>query len=350
MNYGKRMKNCIITMSCILLALGLTACGEVGEYTARATQLIQELDYQGALEALDRAEETGENLRVIDRSRGLAYMGMIEYDKAIEAFKSSLDGSNGLLQNIDFDTNYYLAAAYTKSEQYEQAEAAYNAILDLRGNEKDAYFLRGNVRMHLKKVSEAKEDFDHVVALEPKNYDRIIGIYEIFDYFGYRETGQEYLRAALDSGDKMDNKTIGRIYYYLGEYQKACLALEEARGKGDAECFLYLGRAYEATGDYNYAASVYNNYLSKYEGNAQMYNQLGLCEMAKGEYSKALESFQAGMQLGDSAMMQTLSFNEIVAYEYLSNFEQARVLMSQYRRNYPDDDVAKREYEFLSTR
>ena len=59
------------------------------------------------------------------------------------------------------------------------------------------------------------------------------------------------------------------------------------------ESYLYLGRAYEATGDYNYAANVYNSYLEKYEGNAEMYNQLGLCEMTRGEYGKALEAFQA---------------------------------------------------------
>ena len=58
-----------------------------------------------------------------------------------------------------------------------------------------------------------------------------------------------------------------------------------------------------------------------------MYNQLGLCEIARGDYQKALEAFQAGMQVGNSAMMQTLSFNEIVAYEHLGDFKQAFVLM-----------------------
>ena len=148
----------------------------------------------------------------------------------------------------------------------------------------------------------------------------------------------------------MSNFSRGCIYYYLGEYQKACLALEEARGQGSAESYLYLGRAYEATGDYNYAASVYSSYLGQYEENAEVYNQLGLCEMAKGEYSKALEAFQAGMQLENSSMMQTLSFNEIAAYEYLGEYERAYVLINNYLKNYPDDQQARREYDFLSTR
>ena len=68
------------------------------------------------------------------------------------------------------------------------------------------------------------------------------------------------------------------------------------------------------------------------------------------EYTAALEAFQAGMQLKDTAMMQTLSFNEIVAYEFLGEYRQAQVLMENYLKNYPDDEQAKREYEFLSTR
>lgn len=336
---------------CFALLCLLTGCGGIGEKTANATQLIQNLDYEGALAELEAAEEAGENKRLIERSRGIAYMGLTDYGQAAEAFLRSLAYSNGFIQNIDFDINYYLAAAYTKDERYSEAEETYNAILDLRPEETDAYFLRGNVRMNLGHFQEAKEDFDKVLSADAKNYDRLIEIYEILAYFGHKEDGQEYLQTALAAGDKkMDNFSRGRIYYYQGEYQKACLVLEEARNEGSAESYLYLGRAYEATGDYNYASSVYSSYLGQYEENAEVYNQLGLCEMAKGEYNKALEAFQAGMQLGNGAMMQTLAFNEIAAYEYLGEYEKAYVLINNYIKNYPDDQQARREYDFLSTR
>lgn len=347
---GSRRKG-ICLAAVLSLSVLLAGCGGTGERTANANAMIQAMDYQGALTELDAAEEAGENERLINRSRGIAYMGLTQYEQAIAAFETSLRGSSGLVENVDFDLNYYLAAAYTKNGDDAAAEKIYNAILALRPNEEDAYFLRGNARMSLGNFEAAKEDFDKVISMNPTNYDRLIEIYEVLDFYGYREVGQAYLQAALESGSKqMDNYVIGRIYYYLGEYQKAYLALEDAKEKGGAESYLYLGRSYEATGDYNYAANVYNSYLAKNAGNAEIYNQLGLCEMARGEYQTALDAFQAGIQLGDSAMLQSLSFNEVAAYEYLGEYEQAYALLTQYLANYPDDGQAKREYDFLATR
>lgn len=338
----------IALSACVVVSL--VGCGSGGEHIAKAMELIKSVDYQGALTELDSAEENGENIRLINRARGIACMGLVDYRAAIAYFEQAIGDSNGLLQDIDFDLNYYLAAAYSKNGQYSEAEEIYNAILALR-QEEDAYFLRGNVRMVLGNYSDAMDDFDKSVEMSPSNYDRLIEIYEVLTYFGHEEVGKDYLRVALNnSGKQMDKFMTGKIYYYLGDYQNAYITLEEARAEGIPESYLYLGKAYEATGDYNYAVNVYTSYLNKYEGDAEAYNQLGLCEMTRGEYAKALEAFQAGIQLPENALLQTLSFNEIVAYEYLGEYEQACELLKTYLQKYPDDEQAKREYDFLSSR
>ena len=150
----------------------------------------------------------------------------------------------------------------------------------------------------------------------------------------------------------MSSYDQGRIYYYLGRYQEAYAALEKARseGSGGVEAYLYLGRAYEATGDYNYAATVYNSYIAQDTTEAEVYNQLGLCELKLGDYQAALTAFQAGLAVENNTMRQALSYNEIVAYEYLADFQRATVLMQNYLQNYPDDAKAQREYSFLSSR
>lgn len=269
----------------------------------------------------------------------------------VECFQTALHESNGWVEPIDFDVNYYLAAAYTKNGQHAEAREVYDAILALRPGEEDALFLRGGTSLALGDYEKAKADFDSVLSKSSKNYDRLIQIYQELEGCGYREAGQEYLQNALSENEsQMNHYDKGRIYYYLGEYQKAYLALEEAREKGTAESYLYLGKAYEATGDYNYASSVYNSYLAKDSNNAEIYNQLGLCEMAKKEYQKALDAFQAGQKIENNGIMQTLLFNEIVTYEYLGEYKKAAVLLDGYLKLYPDDEKALREQEFLKTR
>lgn len=335
---------------CLLMTGVLAGCGSNTTKITEGMQLVENLDYQGALTAFEEAEAEKEDSRLIARGRGIASMGLTDYEQAVQYFTQALSLSSGWVQNVDYDLNYYLAAAYTKNGQPEEAKKVYDAILGLKPEEKDAYFLRGSAELELGDYDSAKTDFDQAISMDPKNYDRLIEIYEVLAEHGYREVGQQYLQNVLDTAKQLDAYDSGRIYYYLGEYQKAYLALEEAKDKGGADSYLYLGRAYEATGDYNYAASVYNNYLSKKGPDAEIYNQLGLCEMSKKEYQKALEAFQAGKQVEGNSLMQTLSFNEIVAYEYLEEYQKAAVLLNAYLQNYPDDQAAIREQQFLSTR
>ena len=61
-------------------------------------------------------------------------------------------------------------------------------------------------------------------------------------------------------------------------------------------------------------------------GNAEIYNELGLCEMAK-RVSECSGGISGGADRRNS-LMQTLCFNEIVAYEYLEDYQQAEVLIN----------------------
>lgn len=351
----KRQKDIWIKIWVMTAAVlvGLCGCGKKGNPNVdEAMQYITAMDYQAALASFDVAEQNGEDARLIARGRGIASMGLTDYESAITYLLECLALSDGVVEDMDYDANYYLAAAYQKCGRYAEAEAVYDAILALRENETDAYFLRGNARLEQGNYQAAKEDFDKIVELEPNNYKRLIQIYEVLSAEGYKNLGVEYLQAALEKkSSKMTAFDEGLIYYYLGNYEQAQISLEKAKETGEADAYLYLGMAYEATGDYNYAiTNVYTSYLAKNDGNAEIYNQLGLCYMKQEEYALALEAFQNAMKIEDNGMMQTLQFNEIIAYEYLGEYTQAEVLLDNYLKTYPDDEVAQREYDFLSTR
>ena len=344
-------RNGICLALALMMAVSASGCGGGTEKIKEAMNLIESMDYQGALDTFEEAAEQNEDARLIARGMGIAYLGQAKFDEAIECFLKALAGSNGLLQDVDYDLNYYLASAYEGAGRFEEAKEVYNSILTLKPQEKEAYYLRGGVELQLDQFNEAKADFDKAVSMDPKNYDRLFTIYEKFSRFGYKAAGQEYLQTALDNGEKtLSSYDKGRIYYFMENYQQAYVELEDAKMDEKAESSLYLGKAYEATGDYNYACNVYRSYLDKHGDSAEMYNQLGICEMKRGNYETALNAFQSGIGLQDKEMLQVLSYNEIVAYEFLGNFEKAADLMKTYLKLYPTDEDAMREEIFLSTR
>ena len=336
----------------ILIALNIcffTACTQNDAYVAQGMQYVEDGQYAEAISSLKKGEEKGESIRKVYRGLGIAYMGLAEYENAIEAFLKSLDGSNGIPDSMDYDVNYYLAAAYYKNGQLKEAEKTYDSIIDLESRDAIAYELRGKVRLEMGRFEEAMEDFDRAIELESKDYDMLLEIYKVLENEGYGEAGRTYLENALEEGKKSMSQTQkGMMYYFMGEYEEARQILEKEKN-GGKQAVTYLGMTYEKLGDYNYACSLYNNYLLS-QKDAALYNQLGLCKMQMGDYEAALTAFEEGMLVENCPCIQNLKFNQIVAYEYLGQFDKAKVLMESYLLTYPDDEEAKREYDFLKTR
>lgn len=347
------MKKINLLLTAVIILMLCTGCGEEEEtdnYTA-GMEAIRNLEYKDAIGYFNAANDDSTDKRLINRGLGLAYMGMSQYEDAISCFENALQLSDGRLREIDFDINYYLATAYYRNGQTQEAISTYDAILALRPKEKEAYYLRGCVKLYGGDYESAKEDFEFAISLDVQDYDRLIQIYTVLVDNGYKEVGREYLRQAITENESsMTNYDLGRIYYYLEDYENAKAYLLQVKISSDYEAALYLGRTYEALGDYNYASSIYNDYTLIDQTKAEIYNQLGLCYMQMGEYESALTAFQTAMSIENNEMMQSLKFNEIVAYEYMEDYKAAAALMNDYLKTYPDDEAAQREYKFLKTR
>lgn len=337
----------------LLTGMLLGACGNKQQESGlkQGMDAVKALEYEDALAYFGSGLDAGEDERQIYRGMGLAYMGMTRYEEAVAYLEAALHAGRGRVDELDFDINYYLATAYYRNGQVQEAAEAYSAILAMRPREKDAYYLRGCVKLSQDDFEGAQEDFNAAVALDGKNYDQMIRIYMALEEYGYKDAGLAYLQNALSENEKsISDYDMGRICYYMGDYENARSHLANLKAETDYGAALYLGRTYEALGDYNYASSIYAAYTENDQSKAEIYNQLGLCRMKMGEYESALTAFQAAMNIEDNGMMQTLKFNEIVAYEYMHDYKTAAALMNSYLKSYPDDSAARREYEFLQTR
>lgn len=346
----KRFYAVLCTAAVAVLSGGCGMNGKNENITA-GMEAVAALEYDNALASFAAARQAGEDERLLCRGEGMAYLGKTMYAEAAQAFENALSCSDGRVNSMDYDINYYLATAYYKLGETQKALDVYDAILGLKEGERDALYLRGAICAEQGNMEQATADFDRAIALKKSDYDRLIDIYGVLADNGCKEAGQAYLQAAMDGGTKdMTNYEKGRICYYLEDYENARNYLEKARDEGGYESILFLGRTYETLGDNNYAISVYSSFLESEGPNAQVLNQLGLCRMNTGDFQGALTAFQAAINIEDNGMMQVLKMNEIVAYERLHDFKEAASRMSSYLSTYPDDEAARREYEFLQTR
>ncbi len=338
---------------CALLLQGCSAAPGVTrtEQTGSSESLLLAGSYQEAAELLQARIDGGEDTEENYRQLGIAYMGLGSYEKAAKALESAIQESGIVPTETEYDINYYLGSCYDKLGNYEEALKIYDAIVTMKPKDADALQMRGGVLMQMGDTEGMQRDFSKALSLEPSNYDRLLTIYLAMSENGYEEEGRQYLQDALSNGsESMSQYDRGRIAYYAGDYETARTNLEQLPTNSDEKTVLMLGRTYEALGDYNYATNVYKTWVASNTTSAEIYNQLGLCCMKTGDYSSALEAFQSGKGLGTSEALQSLSFNEIVAYERLGEFDEARTLMESYRSAYPGDENAAREEIFLKTR
>lgn len=121
--------------------------------------------------------------------------------------------------------------------------------------------------------------------------------------------------------------------------------------------------AYYEQEDYASAKDAFEKALAAGgEKNQVIYNLLGICGMKLNDYNYALEQFNQGISLSQnsgtsmedaesfSEVLQEMRFNQIVCYEKLGDWENAKTKIAEYIQVYPDDADAQREAKFLETR
>lgn len=360
MNMDKKMKTnkkikTAAQLSSVVLAASLLigGCGKKQENTNlnAGMELVEQYDFQGALESFEQALLNNEDKELSYRGQGLAYMGLGNYADAETAFLNSIQNAGKNITSLEYDINYYLAGAYMKQGKYKDAEDIYSAILALRKKEKDAYYLRACAVLRQNRYEEAVADFEKAFSLDSGNLSLVTDAYVEMQSAGFGEEGKVYVQQFMDRKDnKLKDGEKGIIYYYLEDYENARIYLDAFVNGNDPKLSLILGQTYEKLGDMNYAAVVYRTFLDSNEPDAALYNSLGVCLMRQQKYEDAVTALESGIAVGSSDYLQELRFNLIVAKEYLGKFSEAKTMMQEYLQAYPDDARAKKENDFLKTR
>lgn len=140
-----------------------------------------------------------------------------------------------------------------------------------------------------------------------------------------------------------------------GDYAKAAESFQEAiaEEKNLADSYRGLGIALWEEGDYEGAYAAFENAVSEgTEVTATLYSLLGNCAMELKDYVVAAEYYELALTREDISeeLKQEIHYNLIAAYEYAGDIDKAKETVEEYIINYPDDESALREADFLETR
>ena len=286
------------------------------------------------------------------RQVGINKMNEGDYAGAVDAFQKALDKSQAVISELELDICYYKATAQYNNEDAKGAIATCDALIDYNKKDAKAYFIRGCVYLKEGDSENARKDYSRALELSGNDYALYLSVYENLSGAGFVEEAEELIAKALElEGDSAeDYRERGHVYLIRKEYDNARKELDQAIKMGDTKALLYLAQVYDAQDDGKKAKSLYESYLEKNGSDTDTMVALGEMQMEAGKYKRALELFQQAMVAGSLENDKSLRRNEIICYENLHDFANAKEKMASYVKDFPEDEEAQRENTFLQTR
>ena len=268
------------------------------------------------------------------RQEGLEKMAQGDYSGAIASFDAALEKAGEKAVEFNTDVLCYRAEAEQRLKDYQAAAYTYRLLMDMDPDQAASY--------------------------------------------GYLE--------AVCLGASGEGEQAYEAYQKARQNDQG-----EERAPGWLEGLLAAGGACVSSGAYERAMALYEEALGEGAENGQIYNQMGLCQMAAEDYEGARDSFDKGYELASSqtgsqagrvpeededsgedkteegsagledlletggeqartALLKELSFNRAAVREYLGHYDEALRLFEDYVSAYGADERAQHEIDFLETR
>lgn len=226
------------------------------------------------------------------RDAGIAAFNEGNYAEAISDFDASLSETQWFSAKMDDDTRLYLAASYMRSDKYDDALTIYKELEEKKTSVID------------------KESLKTYISL-----------------------------ANALSACKEQNINETYIGYLQKEYDR-----------GNTSMALFLGACYQMQGKYEEMETYYNAYKEKYGINTYIAYQLSTYYLNEEKLDLASSMVSQGLNASDDLYMDKVLYNDVIISEKNHDYENALSKITSLKDKYPNDEVYKREYDFLYSR
>lgn len=195
--------------------------------------------------------------------------------------------------------------------------------------------------------------------------------YALFQAF-QKPSAEELLEKGFQQMQEEDYEGAKDSFQTVIEMEQ--IGVEGDSSRTDSQDTAYIAEAYRGLGLVSFELEQYEEvqmHLQKVielkgEETPILYNLLGISAMKLESYDSALEAFERGIEFPETetyqdaegkeqtvdyaAVLQEMKFNRIVCLEKRLDWEKAKEAIETYINEYPNDETAQKEAEFLSTR
>jgi len=282
------------------------------EYTAMlfvewATALYATNRAEEALRVCDRAESLGIVHPGLDFARGHAALHIQDYAAAEAHFQNAIErGKNSLLAHVgdagahSYKARYGLALAATGRDRYEEAARYCREALAEKADFADARYLLANALRRLKRLAEARAEFEALLAAAPNHPLALRDLaFLLVDLEEYPAALPLLRRAVAGQADSLDLwMRMGLCCERLGLYEEARDALLSAQRLAPRapEVRVNLGRIHAALGEDDRAIDCFTDAIYLHPQYANAYFNAADVLYRLGHYPKAAEVLLAGLQ------------------------------------------------------
>lgn len=313
-------------------------------YADLAYALLKTGDTEKALRNMNTAVKKSPENPALKKRIGLFYREAGDEETAISYLQASLP-TNGKYGKEDIESLGFLGELMFRQGRYEEAIELYLSLITLEDHVTEHDILIGEAYLKLNQAYAASQYFSLVLSKEealPEHFLRIYG--DLVAYGKKREAGKYYeegLRRAL-----LENASMSP-----GEYCLAAGMPEEAEKyftDSDApEARLARAMVLRNEGRFEEAEVIYRALIAEGEGSAEVYNQYLMMKTEEEDYTAAFQLLRQVYAMADENEKKNALYNEMIIYERMGDYETAFEKAQEFRKSYPMDTSADREYVFL---
>ena len=316
---------------------------EADVYADLAYAELKTGDTEKALKNMNTALKKEPESQELKRRIGLFYREAGDMEAALLYLNEALP-EDGSYSEADAETLGFKGEVLFRLERYPEAIDTFLKLVDLKYHVLEHDILIGEAYLKMNQMYAAAQYFRLTRDKEEALPEHFLRIYLDLTAYGQKREANKYFDEGLRRAELGTGMSPAEFCVAAGRPEEAEAYYEDASSR---EARLAHAMVLVNRGEYADAEVIYRSLIAEGEDSADVYNQYLIMKVEEGDYDSAFQLLAQVYAVADENERKNAMFNEIVIYERMKDYKTAFEKAREFKKAYPMDTSADREYDFL---